>query len=1080
MAERNKNSQDPEKMGASNMDLAAYVERLKRVARRARSESKLEVESTPIFRECLSGIGIRFDPAINETLKSLGLSQVDAARPDGVFGHIVFDYKAPNLLKAPAKFRSARRKIEKYLDAINKGGHSVAPDRCASWFAYLFDGYSFAFCHSDGQTWTWANRTPLSENSLAFLMHAYRSLKRKPLTAPLLGTTFGKNSSVARELIRVMCAHLAKPRHKTNMLFREWRRLFEQVSTYDLDQLPSLRNWADEIGIARKDASHILFAMHTYYSLVVKLLTSELLAAPLNGESICQALAMAPTSDDLFSTLKSLEDSDHYKRLRISNFLEGDFFSWYTIERSKPLADAIRELATELLDFEPATAYLKPGNVKDLLKEFYSGLVDEQIRHDLGEYYTPDWLAQHLLDRAGYTGEPGQTVLDPTCGSGTFLVECILRLKAKCSAAGMSRIETLETILKCVKGLDLNPLAVISSRANYILSISDLVFELGRDIEIPVYLADSINVPTEKQDKAGTPFLEYNLDTQIETFVVRVPLSLVKAQVLGRVLLHCEECIVQHRSSDDFVRVLRREPDIAPHLSEPVLSYLSEFYSTIESLEQRNWDRIWCRILKNNFSPRGFTPFQFIVGNPPWVRWSRLPESYRNRVKAFCNHYGLVSGRGYTGGIESDISTVITYSAADNWLSNGGTVAFLITWTVFKTSSARGFRLSKLPDDAGLRVRLIEDLTRIQPFPDATNQTAVYLAEKVPSSASTHWDEIPCFVWRPKDRVSRIPPTASLSSVKEMVTISQGTACPVAEWGSPLFTGDKQHYDTAAFLKGKSPYLDTAHRGTISDCARVYWVKVLKYAPETGRALIRTLTTDELPKAREVRPVTGVWIEADLLHPLIRGRDVGRYCYETKGWYQIIPNRHYANVESEEDFADKYTLTYSYLKNYEDILVNRASYRRYQSRLPFYVIYCVGGYSFAPHKVVWLEQQNPQLFRASVISSPNSCFADKRVIVPDHKLYFAALNSAKEAHYLCGVLNSRPVRTWLGGFLLGRQIGTAVFEYTKVPQYEKTRPECQQIAAISRQEHKRRGTSVDKAFAHEETEKLLDELVRRL
>ncbi|MFH1024573.1 MAG: N-6 DNA methylase [Planctomycetota bacterium] len=1062
------------------MDLTKYVERLGQVARQARSESKLEVETTAILRDCLGEAGIHFDPAINETLKSLGLSQVDADRPDGVFGHIVYDYKDPDLLSSTAELKKGKIQIEKYLDSITSGGHKVDPAVCAQWFAYLYDGFSFAFCHSDGEKWAWSDRTQLSENSLMFLIHAYRSLKRKPLTAALLSASFGKSSQVAREMIRVMCSHLAKPRHKTNMLFREWKRLFEQVSTYDLDQIPSLRHWTDEIGVASKDASHILFAMHTYYSLVVKLLTSELLAAPVNGTSTCRSLATAPSQNALFAALKSLEDSEHYKHFRISNFLEGDFFSWYTIERSKPLADAIRDLAVEFLDFEPATAYLMPGRIKDLLKEFYSSLVDEQIRHDLGEYYTPDWLAQHLLDRVDYHGNPAHTILDPTCGSGTFLVECIIRLKAHCATAGMSKLETLRTILKRIKGLDLNPLAVISSRANYILSISDLVFELGHDIEIPVYLADSINVPVEKADTTGTAYLEYNLDTEVQTFGIRIPLVLVKAQVLGRILLHCEDAIARRQSFADFLRVLRREKDIADLLSDTVLEYLDDFYKTIESLEKRDWDRIWCRILKNNFSPKGFAPFDLIVGNPPWVRWSRLPENYRNRVKAFCNHYGLVSGRGYAGGIESDISTVITYSAADNWLAEGGKVAFLITWTVFKTGSARGFRLSELPDKTGLRVVLIEDMTAIQPFPDATNQTAVYVAEKVKDAKAAKWDEVPCHIWIPKGQVSRIPPVATLPAVKRMVTVLQGVACPIADWGSPLFTGEKQHYNNAVFLKGRSSYLEDAHRGTISDCARVYWVKVLKYAPETKRALIRTLTTDELAKAREVRQVTGAWIEADLLHPLIRGRDIGRYCCDVEGWHQLIPNRHYEKVDSEEDFADKYPLTYSYLKNYEGILKNRASYKRYQSHLPFYVIYCVGDYSFAPHKVLWMEQQDPKAFRTCVISSVNSSLLGKRIVVPDHKLYFTTLHSTEEAHYLCGVLNSRPVRTWLGGFLLGKQIGTTIFEYMKIPRYDKNTSECRDIADISRQEHERRGTSTDNSFAADATENRLDDLVRKL
>jgi hypothetical protein len=1060
------------------MNLTKHIDQLKKIARESRTESKLEVETTAILRDCLAKGGIKFDPAINESLKSLGLSQVDADRPDGVFGHIVYDYKEPNLLRSNSELLKAQKQVEKYLDAINNGGHEASPNSCLAWFAYLFDGFTFLFCRSDGQKWNWTERTALSENSLNFLIHAYRSLQRKPLTAQLLSAAFGKDSQIARETIRVLCAHLSKPRHKTNMLFREWKRLFEQVSTYELEQLPSLQKWTDEIGIATKDASHILFAMHTYYGFVVKLLTSELLAAPLNGESLCYSLSTAPDLDTQFEILIDLEHSEHYKRLRISNFLEGDFFSWYTIEKSKSLGKAIRDLATALLDFEPATAYLKPGSIKDLLKEFYSSLVDEQIRHDLGEYYTPDWLAQHLLDRAGYDGSPSQKVLDPTCGSGTFLVECILRLKKQCLSSGISPLETLMTITTSIKGLDLNPLAVISARANYILSISDLVFELGQDIEIPVYLADSINVPVEKNDFSGNPYLEYNLDTEIKKFVIQIPVSLVKSQTLGRILLHCENCIAQKKSFDDFLRFLRTEKEIADQLSDSVNTYLENFYKMIETLEGKDWDRIWCRILKNNFSPRGFAPFNLIIGNPPWVRWSRLPETYRNRVKSFCNYYGLVSGKGgYTGGIETDISTVITFSSADHWLEVNGKIGFIITWPVFKTDSARGFRLSKLPDGTGLKMLLIEDMTNIQPFPDATNETGIYLAEKTQKARFAQIDSIPCFIWQPKERVSRIPPSATLAQVNDLVVISKGAACPVSEWGSPLFTGDKDHFKKASILKGHSEYIESAHRGTVTDCARVYWVKVLTNSPETGRSLIRTLTTDELGKAREIKPVKGVWIESDLLFPLIRGRDIGRYCYETAGWHQIIPNKHYSDIESEDDFADKYPLAYSYFRNYEDILKNRATYKRYQSHLPFYVVYCVGDYSFSQYKVAWMEQQNPNEFRTCALFKIPTEISTDQIIVPDHKLYFTSHSSAQEAYYLCGFLNSRPARTWLGGFLLGKQIGTTIFEYMKVPKYDSTNQTHQEIANISKEAHKIRRNQTVSIALEKETEDHLEELV---
>jgi hypothetical protein len=834
------------------VSLSDYIGRIRRITETARSEAKLEGEFNQVLKECLAEFGVAFDPSVNETLRSLGLSQVDADRPDGVFGHIVYDYKAPGKLSSAATLQKAKDQIEKkYLDKIT-GGHQANPAACADWFGYLCDGVSLFYCRSNRRQWQWSRRLPMNESTLLFLVHAYRSLHRKPLTAALLSAAFGRHADVAREAIRVMCAHLAKPRQKTNMLFREWQRLFQQVSTYAIDQLPSLRTWAAENGIATKDASQILFAMHSYYSLVVKILTSELLSISAHSSaSVCEELIATKNVDDLFAVMAKVEDGEYYRRRRINNFLEGDFFGWYLNERSRAMADAIRAVAREFLEFEPASAILLPEAKQDLLKEFYSSLVDEQIRHDLGEYYTPDWLAQHVLDRAGYDGDPRSRLLDPTCGSGTFLVESISRLKARCEKADFSPLDTLRTILANVKGIDLNPLAVISARANYILSIYDLVFELGDDVELPVYLADAINVPELKKDLAGSQYLEY-----------------------------------------------------------------------------RDWDKIWCRILKNNFSPRGFSQFDYIVGNPPWVRWSRLPQAYRAKVRAFCDYYGLVSGRGYSGGIETDISTVITFSAADRWLVEGGTLAFLITWTVFKSGSARGFRVGRLPRDYGLKVERIEDLTRLQPFADATNETSVYVAKKVRPASLAQFTSTRCQLWHPRRGKSRIPPASSLSQVYEWCHIDDGAACPVGDWGTPLFTGDSADYHASACLRGKSPYLENAHRGTITDCARVYWVKVLKYSESKQRALIRTLTEKELSRARAIDPVQGAWIEADLLYPLARGRDVGRFASATEGWYQLIPNKYYEDVDAEDTFADKYPLTYSYLKNYEAILKQRSTYKK--------------------------------------------------------------------------------------------------------------------------------------------------------
>ena len=572
-----------------------------RIAETSGSEAKLQIGLETLLKDLLSQNGIDYDPAVDETLSKLGLSKVSSDRPDSLFGFVVLDYKEPGLLKNQHKLDKAKEQIERYLNEVTEGGPTFSPGEVTKWAGVLWDGYHLTFCHAVGLEWSWTNLHETSEASLLSLVQIYRSLGRLPLTPQLLTRHFGKDSELAKTVLPVMANHLSKPKHRTHLLFKEWKRLFQQVSTYGLSQLPSLRDWSKRNGIATRDASQILFAMHTYYSFVVKLLTAELLSASQveSESSVVDAIANSPDDQSLYIEIKRLENGEFFRRYRIDNFLEGDFFSWYTNEESTRLATSIRAIVKSFQEFEPATAKLKPEIVKDLLKEFYSSLVDEQIRHDLGEYYTPDWLAEYLMDQVGYDGEPGKVIVDPACGSGTFVVECIKRLRGKCSKSGFSALKTLQEVLHCVRGLDLNPLAVISARANYILAIADLVFSLGYDVEIPIYLADSINVPVEKSNG----LLEYTLDTEVGDVKFTFPTELVREQVLGEILLKCEEFINRDRPPAQFWSSLTKDASLNYLLDDIAKNSIISFYEEIQALNNRKppWDSIWCRIVKNNF-----------------------------------------------------------------------------------------------------------------------------------------------------------------------------------------------------------------------------------------------------------------------------------------------------------------------------------------------------------------------------------------------------------------------------------------------------------------------------------------------
>ena len=163
-----------------------------------------------------------------------------------------------------------------------------------------------------------------------------------------------------------------------------------------------------------------------------------------------------------------------FGHLGIRNFLEGDFFGWYLESWDEPTDASLREVIRELSGYSFVTLDIDPEGTRDLLKKLYQNLMPKELRHDLGEYYTPDWLAQQLLnqlhggmpDRAPRS--PDERLLDPACGSGTFLVLHIrdVRRHARDTLLPERKLtprQLLEKILANVVGYDLNPLAVITA-----------------------------------------------------------------------------------------------------------------------------------------------------------------------------------------------------------------------------------------------------------------------------------------------------------------------------------------------------------------------------------------------------------------------------------------------------------------------------------------------------------------------------------------------------------------------------------------------------------------------------------------
>lgn len=125
------------------------------------------------------------------------------------------------------------------------------------------------------------------------------------------------------------------------------------------------------------------------------------------------------------------------------------------------------------------------GDVEvDILKVVYQVTIGTDVRKRGGEYYTPDWLAGEVI--AGVVTRPlEQVVMDPSCGSGTFLLHAARRTLAAAEAAGMAVEEAVRGVLAHVIGMDVHPVAVALARANLLIAIGPARLRACRGLPAP-------------------------------------------------------------------------------------------------------------------------------------------------------------------------------------------------------------------------------------------------------------------------------------------------------------------------------------------------------------------------------------------------------------------------------------------------------------------------------------------------------------------------------------------------------------------------------------------------------------------
>lgn len=1024
------------------------------------SEAELQYQVEKLFDPVFTKLKIKFRPRHNKTICNAGYG-------DAVYPTIVIEYKKPGKLKSTSVFNTAKNELDKYLRGLSK--KEAVPRK---YVGIGLDGENIFFLRSlpSGEKTTiraqlnlsgeiiqkyprWEIQGPMtvSEGSIEQLLIYFRGLSHKVLTSKNLTEDFGSKSKIGTETVQLLYKKLSNSKNpKVKILLQEWERIFGIVYGEGLSKVEkNIEDFLKDYKLKKEEDAFkkLLFTIHTYFAFLMKMIVAELLALQ-HGSFITSFVkdCTASSNEELKKKLEYLEEGGLYKRMGIENFMEGGFFSWYLNEWDDKLASSLRHLMQQFSEYEPSTAFLEPDEIKDILKKLYQYLVPKFIRHDLGEYYTPDWLAETVINEIGYNGDPEKRILDPACGSGTFLALILKRILRRINdypEIYSDKKQVLKAICSNVVGYDINPIAVLAARTNYLIAISDLRRIAGvRSIKIPIYLADSVLAPQKYSTYYGTSLM---IRTIVGDF--RINESLLQKNFMENTLDILED-VIEGGSGDKNIFLSRLKEKIPPNIFDKTKADLEELFKKMQSLKKKDQNGIWARIIKNGFAPVYIKKFDYIVGNPPWIRWGYLSDGYREATLNLWKQYGLFSLKGMEsrlGGGEKDFSMLFVYVTSDSYLKEGGKLGFLITQEVFKSKGAgKGFRRFKIGDvGKNLKMLKVHDLVKIKPFEDAANKTAFFVLKK--GEKTTY--PVPYTVWEKKKKCT-INPDLPLSEVLNMVNRTECIAEPIRDFNDSWQHLKKGSYSLIKKMRGKSQYL--ARRGGAIDPYGIFYLTILD---QPSKDVIVVENHPELGK-KEIEKVTED-IETDLVFPCIRGSDIKRWGFNSN-FFILLPQDPVKRAGYDEKWMmTKLPKTYKYLLKFKKDLNNRKSrvIRELAKRTVFYSVYGIGEYTLAEFKVVWKRMADDM--QATVVTNLKTAIGTKPVI-PTDTTAFVSFTNLNEAHYICAVLNSNIVREFIKSFSsAGRGFGApSVLSYLQLPLFDKGNDVHKQLSELSKKAHR--------------------------
>lgn len=777
-----------------------------------------------------------------------------------------------------------------------------------------------------------------------------------------------------------------------------------------------------------------LFLRHTYLSSIARLL-------------IWAALSQGKTSENLRAVAKSVLSGDFFKSKRLANLVDDDFFHWVRRPQAEEdLASAWERILSHLLEYDLARLN------QDVLKGVYQQLIDPKDRHDLGEYYTPDWLCERivaeLFPKDGYT-----TVLDPSCGSGSFLRAAIAHF-IEHNPSG-SDLDRLRAILSGVNGIDIHPVAVTISRASYVLALGPLVKAARKPIQIPVYLADSLFLPREVEEDLFDKLkgIEITYGQRKDERRVVMPQTLIHSpDLFDAAIAACtsvaeDHARTQHESKAALDRHLAQAvPDLQRMLEyKAILDALWEFTEGLAQLIREHKNSIWSFIIRNSYRPAMFRRhFEIIIGNPPWLSYRYIAEpDYQKEIKKRAVEQYKIAPKSQKLFTQMELATVFLAHSMAVFAQPHARLGFVMPRSILTADQHQ--RLMTRDYVSPFRIKSYWDLWDVTPL---FNVPACVLFVQQDANRGRTTDSIPAEIWHGNLTERNVPwsvaKTKLQSKDETAKVIYLGQRCAFSTESGSSSPSKPSRYQKA-FKQGATIVPRSFYFVRINDLNRApdpkasYWAET---DPEQALQAKPPYQDVKLSGQVEGRFVFSSALAKHILPFVVLAPAIVVLPIEEQHGVLNVRNAAALSATGYREFAkwmrEAETIWQKMRENKaaKQTIYQRLDYQRELTRQNLaqrhLVLYCKSGTNVS---AAHLERNSKAL----------------RFVI-DHTLYGAAFSDSDEADYLAAVLNSKTANERIKPFqstgLLGeRDIHKKLLDLP-IPQYSSASKDHRKLAEL--------------------------------